>query len=248
MAKEKKEKIATQLDPFTEWAHRSGRIFMVLFIAYMVVIPFIVCIVYDCMPSFKLCLPGLISILAIMAPMSIAEVGSYTPILGSSSYLTFASGNLMNLKMPCIINAQQIAKVEQSTVEGDAIALIATAVSSAVTIVILAVGMVLLSFIQPILENESVATASNYLLPALFGCMSLGLLSSGNGKTKIKNHLLPALVPAILVSVLTVLGIASSGIAGILMLLMIPVTILCARIMWKKGLVKVVPVEKKEET
>ena len=246
MAKEKKVKEKVALDPFTEWAHKSGRIFMVLFIAYMLVIPFIVCIVYDCMPSFKMCLPGLIAITAIMGPASIAEVGSYTPILGSSTYLTFASGNVMNLKIPCIINAQQIAKVEPNTVEGDAVALIATAVSSAVTIIILAIGVVLLSFIKPILENPYVVTASDYLLPALFGCMALGLLSSGNGKTKVKNHLLPALVPALLVTALTVLGIGSTGLAGILIIVMIPVTILCARILWKKGIVKVVPVEQKE--
>ena len=246
MAKEKKVKEKVALDPFTEWAHKSGRIFMVLFIAYMLVIPFIVCTVYDCMPSFKMCLPGLIAITAIMGPASIAEVGSYTPILGSSTYLTFASGNVMNLKIPCIINAQQIAKVEPNTVEGDAVALIATAVSSAVTIIILAIGVVLLSFIKPVLENPYVVTASDYLLPALFGCMALGLLSSGNGKTKVKNHLLPALVPALLVTVLTVLGIGSTGLAGILIIVMIPVTILCARILWKKGIVKVVPVEQKE--
>ena len=246
MAKEKKVKEKVALDPFTEWAHKSGRIFMVLFIAYMLVIPLIVCAVYDCMPSFKMCLPGLIAITAIMGPASIAEVGSYTPILGSSTYLTFASGNVMNLKIPCIINAQQIAKVEPNTVEGDAIALIATAVSSAVTIIILAVGVVLLSFIKPVLENPYVVTASDYLLPALFGCMALGLLSSGNGKTKVKNHLLPAVVPALLVTALTVLGIGSTGLAGILIIVMIPVTILCARILWKKGIVKVVPVEQKE--
>ena len=246
MAKEKKVKEKVALDPFTEWAHKSGRVFMVLFIAYMLVIPFIVCTVYDCMPSFKMCLPGLIAITAIMGPASIAEVGSYTPILGSSTYLTFASGNVMNLKIPCIINAQQIAKVEPNTVEGDAVALIATAVSSAVTIIILAIGVVLLSFIKPVLENPYVVTASDYLLPALFGCMALGLLSSGNGKTKVKNHLLPALIPALLVTALTVLGIGSTGLAGILIIVMIPVTILCARILWKMGLVKVVPVEQKE--
>ena len=237
----KKEKEIVKLDPFTDWAHRSGRIFMIIFTVYMVAMPFILCAVYGCMPDIRMCIPGLVSILVIMAPMSVAEIGSYTPILGSSSYLTFASGNLMNLKMPCIINAQKIAKVEQSTVEGDAIALIATAVSSSVTIVILALGMLLLSFIQPILENETFATASNYLLPALFGCMSLGLLGKGSGKTKVKNKLLPAVIPVILVSVLTVLGIASTGIAGILMVVMIPILILISRIMWKAGIVKVVP-------
>ena len=245
MAKNEKKEALT-MDPFVQWAHRFGRVTLACFVVYMVALPVIVCTVYDCMPSFKMCLPGLIAITAIMGPASIAEVGSYTPILGSSTYLTFASGNVMNLKIPCIINAQQIAKVEPNTVEGDAIALIATAVSSAVTIIILAIGVVLLSFIKPVLENPYVVTASDYLLPALFGCMALGLLSSGNGKTKVKNHLLPAVIPALLVTVLTVLGIGSTGLAGILIIVMIPVTILCARILWKKGIVKVVPVEQKE--
>lgn len=241
----KATKNSALIDPFTEWAHKTGRIFILVFTAYMVGMPFVICTIFDCMPSFSMCIPGLVTILTIMFPMSIAEIGSYTPILGSSSYLTFASGNLMNMKMPCIINAQRIAKVEQSTVEGDAIALIATAVSSSVTIVILALGMVLLVFIQPLLANPAFATASNYLLPALFGSMSLGLLGGG-GKTKIKNRLLPAAIPAAIVALLTILGIASSGIAGILMIVMIPVTILCARIFWKKGLVKVIPVEEKK--
>ena len=239
MAKEKKAQI--QLDPFTEWAHKTGRAFMLMFVIYMVAIPFIMCAVYGCMPTFKQILPGAVSILAIMAPMSLAEVGSYTPILGASSYLTFASGNLMNLKIPCIVEAQRIAKVEQSTVEGEAIALIATAVSSAVTIILLFVGMFMLSFLTPVLSKPAIATASNYLLPSLFGCMSLGLLGSGSGKTKIKNRLLPALIPALLIAVLTIMGIASSGIAGILMIIMIPIIIGIARIMYKKGIVAVVP-------
>ena len=79
------------------------------------------------------------------------------------------------------------------------------------------------------------------LLPSLFGCMSLGLLGSGSGKTKIKNRLLPALIPALLIAVLTIMGIASSGIAGILMIIMIPIIIGIARIMYKKGIVAVVP-------
>ena len=242
----KKEKTKIQLDPFTEWAHNSGRLFMILFTAYMVVIPIIVCAVYGCMPSFKMCLPGLIAILAIMGPSTVAEVASYTPILGASTYLTFVTGNVMNLKIPCILNAQRIANVEANTVEGDAISLIATAVSSAVTIIILMLGILLLNFIRPVLSSPAVVTASNYLLPALFGVMALGMLGNGNGKTKVKNHLLPGLIPAVIAAVLTILGIGSTGLAGFLIVVMIPITILCARILWKKGIVKVVPVEQKE--
>lgn len=242
----KKEKNATQMDPFVKWAHRFGKTTLACFVVYMMIIPVVVCTVYGCFPDFKMVLPGLITILCIMVPTGIAEIGSFTPILGSSSYLTFATGNLMNLKIPCVVNAQKIAKVEPSTPEGDAISLIATAVSSIVTIIILAIGLVLVVPLQPILSNPAVATASNYILPALFGCMSLSLFGNGNSKTYVKNRLLCAVVPAILVSLLTIAGIASNGMAGYLLIIMIPITILCARILYKKGVVKVVAVEKKE--
>lgn len=239
MNKKKREASNALIDPFTRWAHKSGRIFMLLFLAYTFVIPFVICAVYGCWPSMKQLVPGLISICAIMVPTSFAEVGSYTPILGSSTYLTFATGNLMNLKVPCAVEAQKIAKVEQNTTEGDAIALISTCVSSIVTIIVLAVGLLLVVPLQGVLQNEFISTASNYILPALFGCMSLGLLGKGNGPTYVKNKLLIAVVPAVLVAILTLTGIASTGLAGYLLLVMIPVGILCARIMWKKGIIRV---------
>lgn len=186
MKKEQKNN-SGKLDVFVEWAHKSGRAFLLCFVLYMIIVPIVVCAVYKCFPSFKVLAPGLVTILLIMVPTGIAEVGSYTPILGSSSYLTFATGNLMNLKMPCVLNAQKIAKVEQSTPEGDVIALIATAVSSIVTIVVLAIG----------------------------------------------------LIPALIVSALTIIGIASAGVASYLLIIMIPLTILCARILWKKGVIRV---------
>lgn len=239
-----------KLDPFVIWAHSFGRKFLIAFILYMLAMPITICALYGCFPSIKMMASGLITILLIMVPTSIAEVGSYTPILGSSSYLTFATGNLMNLKMPCVLNAQKVAKVEQGTPEGDAVALIATAVSSIVTIVVMAVGVLLIVQLQPLLENENVKTASNYILPALFGCMALSLFGRGSGKTYVKNRLLSVLLPAVLVTILAILGVAGMKSASLIMLVMIPLSILCARILWKKGIVKVVEnkvVEKTEE-
>lgn len=231
------------LDPYVAWAHRFGRITLSIFLCYMLLVPVITCLVYDCFPSISTMIPGLMTILIIMVPTGIAEVGGYTPILGSSSYLTFATGNLMNLKMPCVLNAQKIAKVDQGTTEGDAIALIATAVSSIVTIIIMAIGLLLVVPLQPFMSNENVATAANYIMPALFGCMALSLFGKGSGKTYVKNRLLSVALPALLVSLLTIFGIANAGMASWLMLIMIPLSILCARILWKKKIVQVVPME-----
>ena len=240
MAKNKEKNTDMKLDPFVEWAHSAGRKFLVMFIVYMLAMPLIICAVYGCFPTIKMMISGLVTILIIMVPTAIAEVGSYTPILGSSSYLTFATGNLMNLKMPCVLNAQKVAKVDQGTTEGDAVALIATAVSSIVTIVIMAIGLLLIVQLQPLLENENVATAADYIMPALFGCMALSLFGRGGGKTYVKNRLLSVALPAVLVSILAIVGVATMGTASWLMLVMIPLSILCARILWKKGIVKVV--------
>lgn len=245
MSNKNEKKPNIQLDPYVDWAHRFGRTTLSIFIVYMLFIPIIVCLVYNCFPKVSTMIPGLVSILIIMVPTGIAEVGGYTPILGSSSYLTFATGNLMNLKMPCVLNAQKLAKVDQGTTEGDAIALIATAVSSIVTIIIMAIGLILIVPLQPMMENEYVKTAAEYILPALFGCMALSLFGKGSGKTYVKNRLASVAIPAVLVSLLTIFGIANTGMASWLMLIMIPLSILCARIFWKKGIVRVVPMEEK---
>lgn len=239
--RKKDKNTVTTIDSFTKQAHKTGRIFILGFCVYIFIVPLIVCAFYGVWPTFRQMLPGAVAILSINVPVCIAEVGSYTPILGSSCYLTFATGNLMNLKIPCALNAQKVAKVEQNTVEGDAVALISTCVSSIVTLIVLFVGVVLITPLTGILQNEYIATASNYLLPSLFGCMILGMVGKGNGQTYVKNKMLIMVVPAILISALTLMGIASTGMAGLLILVMIPVTILCARILWKLGIVKVLP-------
>lgn len=79
-----------------------------------------------------------ISILMIYIPVGISEALSYTPILGSSTYLTFITGNIMNLKVPVAVNAMKLAKKEANTPEGEAISCVAVSVSSIMTVVILA--------------------------------------------------------------------------------------------------------------
>ena len=87
-----------------------------------------------------------------------------------------------------------------------------------------------------------------YIIPALFP--TLFVLTSFSGKTYVKNRLLSVLLPAVLVAVLAILGVAGMKSASLIMLVMIPLSIFCARILWKKGIVKVVEnkvVEKTEE-
>ena len=244
----KKDNIEKQLiDPFQTWSHRWGRIGTFIALVYMISVPFIVLGYYGCIPSlgqvFNL---STISILMIYIPVGISEALSYTPILGSSTYLTFITGNIMNLKLPCAVNAMKIAKKEANTPEGEAVASVAVAVSSIMTVVILALAALLSTWISPIFELPAVKTASNYIIPALFGSLALGLFSSTNSGNKVvKNGVMGVLPVLVIVSVLALVvritsGGSLFGMVGFLILFMLPVAIISSRIMWKKGIIKVV--------
>ena len=243
-----KNKNQITLDPFQKWAHSYGRLGTFIALVYMIALPFIICVRYNCMPKvtdvFNI---STVSILLIYIPVGLSEAVSYIPVLGSSSYLTFITGNIMNLKFPAAINAMKIADVEQNTPEGDVISTIGVAVSSILTVIILAIAAGLSGVIRPVFEIEAVKTASNYIIPALFGSMSLGLLGSSSGGDKIVKNGVMGVVPVlVLVTIISVAarvvgaGGALLGMIGILIIVMIPIAILSSRIMWKKGIITVV--------
>ena len=234
-------------DSFQAWAHKWGRVGTLIALLYMISIPFVVLSFYDCVPSFgEVINISTISILMIYIPVGFSEAISYTPILGASSYLTFITGNIMNLKLPCAVNAMKLARKEPNTPEGEAISSVAVAVWSIMTILILALAAILSAWISPIFELPSVKTASNYLIPALFGSLTLGLFAStSSGKKTVKNGVIGVVPVIVIITVLALIvrianGSSLFGMVGFLILFMLPVAIISSRIMWKKGLIKVV--------
>ena len=248
----KKEKKQIFTDPFQIWCHKWGRVGTLIALIYMIALPFIVLSYYDCIPSWGDILNiGTLSILMIYIPVGFSEAISYTPILGSSSYLTFITGNIMNLKLPCAVNAMKIANKEQNTPEGEAIASVGVAICSIMTVVILALAALLSAWISPVFELPAVKTASNYLIPALFGSLTLGLFASTNsGRKVVKNGIMGVVPVLIIVSIISIAvriisGGSLFGMIGFLILAMLPVAIISSRIMWKKGIIKVVDKEDK---
>ena len=84
------------------------------------------------------------------------------------------------------------------------------------------------------------------LIPALFGSLTLGLFSSIKaGKKVVKNGLAGVIPVLVIVAVLALIvritsGGSLFGMIGFLILFMLPVAIISSRIMWKKGIIKVV--------
>lgn len=239
------------LDPFQTWCHRWGRVGTVIALVYMVSVPFIVLTVYDSVPTLgEVFNVATFGILAIYVPVGFSEALSYTPLMGASSYLGFITGNIMNLKLPCAVNALKLTGKQSNTPEGDVVTSIAVAASSIMTIAILTVAALLISFISPVFELPAVKTMSSYLLPALFGSMTLGLFASTSAGTKVVKGGMKGVIPVIvLVSVITLAarligqGSIMLGMVGFIILVMLPIAIITSRILWKKGKITVVDKE-----
>ena len=181
-------------------------------------------------------------LLAMYVPTAVSEVITYVPMLGSATYITFITGNISNLKLPCALNALEMADVEQNTDAGDAVATVAVAVSSIVTTLIVALGVLLLVPLRPALESEPVRIAGNYMLPALYGCLFLSQMTSKAGGTVIKGKMKAAVLPGILVFVIHVFLTPVNR--GLAILACIPLCMLCAWVLYRMGQIKVVHLDK----
>lgn len=241
-----KAKTETKMDSFQSWAHRWGRVGTLIALIYMVALPFVVLAAYDSIPSLgEVFNVNTFSILLIYIPVGFSEALSYTPILGCSAYLAFITGNIMNLKLPVAANAMNLTQKQPNTPEGEAIASVAVAVSSLMTVAILTLAAVCASFISPVFELPAVKTASGYLLPALFGSMALGLFASSSSGSK---GVLPVLIIMTVVSLAARLagyGSVLGGLVGIFIIVMLPIGILTSYVLWKKGKIQVVDKEQK---
>lgn len=184
----------------------------------------------------------------IFLPMGVAEVIAEVPVMGTSYYIASTTGNILNLKLPAAMNAQKVANVKPGTEEADAVTGIAVAVSSLVTIVLLAVGVLLLTPLKPFLASEVVSTAANYVLPALFGCMVLGNFSKDvGGGVRIHGRMLANIIPIIIGMILYFFVMPESyeSWEGVIAVVFIPIIYFSCKYLYQKG--KIV-VEMPEET
>ncbi|HOV94727.1 MAG TPA: hypothetical protein PLT87_07600 [Spirochaetales bacterium] len=223
-------------------AHRFGRIAVVIVAVMMIALPFALGLYFHAMPSFVTIIQGAVGLLAVFIPVTISEVLAYTPVLGSSIYLTLITGNVLNLKLPVAVNAMKIADVEQGSEKGDVISAISVAVSSIVTVTILAVGALLMLPLKSVLLLPAVKTATSYIIPALFGAFTVSLLDPGiGGGIKAKGRLKGAILPAVLMIIaFFALRQYVTQLQGVFILILLPVTFFGTKYLYKKGQIEVI--------
>lgn len=152
--------------------HLFGRIFLAIAIVIIIAIPVVMAIVLQALPNITILISALLS-LAVFIIGGFIEVVTYAPMLGTTgTYLGFFTGNLANLKLPCAVNAREVANVKHGSKEGEIVSTVSIATSTIVTTLIMAIGVVLLVPLTPVLENPTLTPAFSSAFTALFGALA----------------------------------------------------------------------------
>ena len=213
---------------YMDTVHRDGTIWNISMMILLLAFPVAVCFIFGATPDWGGVLSGLIATAPMYWAVGVIETVTYVPMLGAGgSYLSFVTGNISNLKMPCAINALEQNEVSAGSEEGEVISTIAIATSSIVTTLIIIVGVILIVPLTPVLSAPVLQPAFEQILPALFGGLGVAFVS--------KNWKI-AVAPVILMLGLFVFVPAlNSGTVGIMVPVSAVFTILVARILYKKG-------------
>lgn len=159
--------------------HRWGAVWNYAALAALYFVPIAISVYLNAWPSLSVLAKILPPLLILYWPTGIIETVTYIPMLGAGgTYLCFVTGNISNLKLPCGLNAMENAKVRANTEEGEVIATLSIAVSSIVTTVVIAVGVLAFSPVLPKMtaEGSFFKPAFEQVLPALFGALGAGYL------------------------------------------------------------------------
>ncbi len=207
-----------------------GNIWNLSITAILLLAPVLCCFIYQVWPDWALLGAGLIATAPMYIAVGVVEVFTYIPMLGTGgTYLSFVTGNISNLKLPCALNALEQSGYDASSEEGDVVSTISIAVSSIVTTIIVALGVLLMSItdLSTMLTNNPILEpAFAQLIPALFGGLGVVFVS--------KNWKI-AIAPIVLMLMLFIAIPGLGGSVGIMVPVSAIFTIISARILYKKG-------------
>ncbi len=208
--------------------HRDGRIWGIVVGTVLILFPFVLSFIFQTLPNWEILAKGLLATAPMYWAVGIVEIFTYVPMLGAGgTYLSFITGNISNLKLPCAIDAMERAGVKASDEEGEVISTISIAVSSIVTTLIIIIGVICIVPITPLLESPLLIPAFDMILPALFGGLAVVFISK-NAKLSI--------VPVTLMLILFIFVPAlNASTVGIMVPVGVIVTVITARILYKKG-------------
>ncbi len=188
--------------------HVAGRIWTAAALILFLSIPIAVGVQYKVLPDWSVFGTSAVLIPLIVNFLSgVAEPIIYAPMLGTNGeYLAFITGNLSNLKIPCVVKAHEIYDTKMGTEEHEIVSTIAVAASTLVTVVIIAIFVLALA-----LSNLSTAIKENSWLQDAFATVVYALFGSMGGKYVAKNPKLSLIPAAAIVALSLILGFTGVG-------------------------------------
>ena len=157
---------------FSRPIHRVGRITCLLAALAMFLPSLWLYLQYGVFPPAKAILAGMALALTYAAPFFIIEPISYYPTLGDAgTYMSFLTGNIANMRLPCAAVAQSVAGVEEGTRKGELIATIGIAISIWLSIIAVFIGAVGTGWVGAHFPAPVQDAFKRFLLPAVFGAV-----------------------------------------------------------------------------
>ena len=213
---------------YIDSVHRDGTIWNLTMMVLLMLFPLTVAFLFGVSPDWKALVVGLIATAPMYWAVGTIEVITFVPMLGAGgSYLSFVTGNLSNLKLPCALNALEQNGVSANSEEGEVISTIAIATSSIVTTIIIIIGVICIVPLTPILEAPVLEPAFQQILPALFGGLGVAFVS--------KNWKIAVAPIALMLVLFIFIPALNEGTVGIMVPVSALFTIAAARIMYKRG-------------
>ena len=215
---------------YIDSVHRDGTIWNIGMMMLLIAFPIAVAVIFGVSPDWGALVVGLISTAPMYWAVGVIETITFVPMLGAGgSYLSFVTGNISNLKLPCAINALEQNEVSASSEEGEIISTIAIATSSIVTTIIIIIGVICIVPLTPILEAPILEPAFAQMLPALVG---------GRGGAVVSKTWTSAIAPVVLLLILFIsIPALNAGTVGIMVPVSVLFTIGIARLLYKRGVV-----------
>ena len=188
--------------------HLLGRIGLIIGLGLLLALPFAFGRVLGASVNWPAFWKGALQVLPVYLPSCIVEFMIYVPMMGAgASYLGFITGNMVNLKIPCVVNGRDICK-PRDAMEKEIVATLSVAASALVNTVVLAVGVLCLAPLTPVLQNPVLQPAFNQVIPALFGALAYKYFSQSLKITVIPLALMCVLcvaMPSLIGSVATLM-------------------------------------------
>ena len=214
---------------YMDKVHKWGTAWNLSMVVVLMAFPIVVAIVFNATPDWNGLLMGLIATAPMYWAVGVVETITYIPMLGAGgSYLSFVTGNISNLKLPCALNALEQASVKASSEEGEVVSTIAIAISSIVTIFIIVIGVLLITPLTPLLNSPVLTPAFDQMIPALFGGLGVAFVS--------RNWKLAVAPVALMLVLFIAVPALNEGTVGIMVPVSVLFTLGISRLMYKKGL------------